>query len=166
MRLVCLFLFLALAPIAALAQGQGDPVTGFADSDEEMNAAMAEAVTTLPALLAQQTDTEGFGQPGTMLKVAFELEGGGAEIIWVAPFWTDGSGNFVARLANEPNFMGNLHVGDRVRFTTDMIRDWSWHDGRQLWGNYTTRVMLPHLSEAEAAQLRQVLSPTPIPAGW
>ena len=131
-----------------------------------MNAAMAEAVTTLPAFLGQQTDNEGYGQPGTMLKVAFEVEGGGAEIIWVAPFWTDGRGNFVAQLANEPNFMGNLHVGDRVQFTTDMIRDWSWHDGRQLWGNYTTRVMVPHLPANQAASISELLSDAPVPAGW
>lgn len=155
-----------LLPVAALAQ-QGDPITGFADDDPDMNAAMAQAVQTLPLFLANATDADGFGIPGTSIKVAFPASGGGSEIIWVGPFRWDGDQNLAGLLANQPNFMEGLNAGDPVEFTIGMVRDWALQtsDG-MLSGHYTTRVIVPRLDPAQGAQLNAMLAENPVPEGW
>lgn len=164
LRILLLSLAL-LIPSLSVAQ-QGDPVTEFSTEDDRMNAAMEQAKTTLPVFLANVTDGEGNSLPNTSLKVAFPTPSG-AEIIWVSPFLWDGGVNMAGILANQPNFMGDLNAGDVVEFQTDMVRDWSLitPDG-MMWGNYTTRVMLPSLDAATAASLGQRLSKNPVPAQW
>jgi uncharacterized protein YegJ (DUF2314 family) len=155
-----------LLPVVAFAQ-QGDPVTGFAEDDPEMTAAVAQAGQTLPLFLKNATDADGFGVAGTSVKVAFPATGGGSEVIWVGPFRWDGDQNLAGLLANQPNFMGGLNAGDPVDFTVDMVRDWALQtsDG-MLSGHYTTRVILPRLDPAQAAQLSAMLSKNPVPESW
>lgn len=168
MRNLVLMLTLALSPLAAHAQQSGDPVINFGATDAEMNAAQDAARASLPRFLANALDAEGFGLPGTGLKVAFPVDNaGGVEVIWVTPFAYDGATGFAGLLANEPNAMDGLHVGDRVDFSLDMLRDWSFVDGKgTLYGNYTTRTMLPYLPADQAAGLAELLSPDPVPARW
>lgn len=147
--------------------GKGDPITGFSDDNAQMNAAMAEARATLPVFLAHVTNAQGRGAPNATLKVAFPATDGGREIIWVGDFRWDGRNGFTGRLDNQPNFMGNMRVGDAVEFTSADVRDWSvtGTDG-QLWGNYTTRVMLPMIDPQTASLLRSRLSRNPVPSSW
>lgn len=153
-----------LSPITLLAQG--DPLTEFSSSDGEMNAAMATAQDTLPLFLANVTDDEGFNTGNTSLKVAFDTQMG-PEIIWVGPFVWDGDQRMAGLLRNQPNFMDGLNAGDRVDFTVEMVRDWSFiTDEGILFGNYTTRVMIPELDDATAEQLSAVLSADPVPSDW
>ncbi|KPP92088.1 MAG: hypothetical protein HLUCCA08_07135 [Rhodobacteraceae bacterium HLUCCA08] len=163
-RLIAAVLIAAL-PLAVLAQG--DPVIGFEDSDTTMNTAMATAQATLPVFLARTTDAEGYGVKGASVKVAFPDDFGGAEVIWVGPFLWDRGRAFAGLLANEPRALGDLRAGDRVAFTTDMIRDWSWTGPQgRIWGNYTTRVMLEQMDDTTRAELGAVLSPAPVPPDW
>lgn len=145
----------------------GDPVTSFSDGDAEMNAAMAAANASLPAFLANNTSTDGASLNNTGVKVAFETTNDGNEIIWVNPFEWDGGTQMSGLLSNQPNYLGDLNVGDRVEFTTDMVRDWSLitPDGK-MWGNFTTRVMIPMLDEETATALGAMLSDDPVPADW
>jgi len=157
---------LLLGPVAALAQ---DPITEFGTGDREMNAAMAAAQDTLPLFLVNVTDEDGLGLPGASVKVAFAVDRSDmtSEVIWVGPFRWDGGDGFVGLLANEPHALGDLGLGDPVDFSADMVRDWSLvaTDGT-LYGNYTTRVMIPRIDAASARELRAVLAKEPIPAGW
>ena len=164
MRAFCLILSLCI-PFAAFAQS-GDPVEDFSRNDPAMNAAMATANETLDQFLANAT-AQGLGLPGTSVKVAFDVEGRGAEIIWVGPFAWDGGSGFAGLLANQPNFMDNLNAGDRVDFDRSMIRDWavSGSDGL-LYGHYTTRVIAARLDRTQREGLEAILSPNPIPGGW
>lgn len=163
-RLIAAALIAAL-PLAALAQG--DPVISFENTDTEMNSAMATAQATLPVFLARATDAEGYGADGALVKVAFIDDYGDPEIIWVGPFLWDRGDGFAGLLANEPRALGNLRGGDRVDFTRDMIRDWSWTGPQgRLWGNYTTRVMLAQMDADTQAQMNAILSPDPVPADW
>ncbi|MCF2870181.1 DUF2314 domain-containing protein [Octadecabacter sp. G9-8] len=145
----------------------GDPVEAFASDDAQMNAAMDAALTTLPAFLENQTDDAGNAIGQTSVKVAFEIGTDAFEIIWVSGFNWDGGVNMAGFLANQPNYMGDLNAGDRVEFTTDMVRDWSLTepDGT-MWGNYTTRVIVPQLDADTAAALNAMLSPDPVPSDW
>ncbi|SMX37856.1 DUF2314 domain-containing protein [Octadecabacter ascidiaceicola] len=151
-----------------VSTGSGDPITEFASDDATMSAAEAEAQSTLQAFLPRALDANGVATDNTLIKVAFPIAGpNNAEVIWVAAFQQTSAGEFKGFLANQPNGMEGLNAGDEVTFTTDMVRDWSYStaDG-QMFGNYTTRVMLPNLDEETAAMLGQMLSPDPVPADW
>jgi uncharacterized protein YegJ (DUF2314 family) len=63
--------------------------------------------------------------------------------------------------------MDGLNAGDAVAFTTDMVRDWSITEANgRMWGNYTTRVIVPQLDAETAAALGAMLSPDPVPSDW
>lgn len=166
MRPRLLFCALLLIASTAFAQ-QGDPVTDFAVDDATMNAAQEDARESLPLFFGAVLDAQGYGAAGTGLKVAFPVEGGGVEVIWVSPFLRQSETEFVGALANAPNALGDLAAGDVVQFDASMIRDWTYvsPDGL-LWGNYTTRVMIPYLPETQAEGLIAALSADPVPADW
>jgi len=149
-------------------QASGDPVTSVATDNEEMNAAQDTAQESLPLFLANVIAENGVALEGAGLKVAFPISGANnAEIIWITPFKWDGGSSFVGVLANQPNWMEGLNIGDTVNFSSDMIRDWSWisTDGK-LFGNFTTRVMIPLMDDETAASMTQVLSDPAIPSDW
>ena len=139
------------------ASGPGDEVVQVASADAEMNAAIAEAKRTLPLYLARLD--AGQLAPSDGVKVAMPT-GEGNEHIWVHNVARDGD-RLTGVLANQPNYLPDLNQGSPVTFTADMVSDWSYEKDGRMWGNYTTRVMLPHLGPEDAASLRQSLSPTP-----
>ncbi|MEO1240104.1 MAG: DUF2314 domain-containing protein [Pseudomonadota bacterium] len=143
---------------------QGDPVTLFDDADATMNAAISEAVATLPIFLANAMTTDGFGLPSAMLKVAMPtVSGGGDEIIWVEGISQTSTG-FAGYLANAPVDLGPLRHGDYVEFQAAQINDWGIRSpSGRLFGHYTTRVIagLPG-----NAHIWDLLEPSPIPPDW
>lgn len=163
---------IALACTITLSLGApswaGDDTVGFDLDDDVINAAKAEAKNSFPLFLGQATDADGVSVGNAAVKVAFEIKPPepGLEVIWVAPFVAYDANTFAGLLANEPNDMPGLSAGDAVRFTADMVADWSWTgpDGK-LYGNYTTRVMLPQLG-ASADALRERLADSPVPDAW
>lgn len=168
-RVLAQTLALALAlctPTVTLAQ-DGDPITEFATNDAAMNAAQQTAQDTLPLFLANATDVEGFGVISAAVKVAFDIGNNQTEVIWVGPFAWDGDQGMIGLLSNQPNFMGDLNAGDQVEFSVGMVRDWSVASPEgQIFGNYTTRVMLPMLDADTAAPLSAALANPPIPTDW
>lgn len=145
-----------------------DGVIEYGASDMTMNDAQNKAQDSLPQFLEHALNAEGMAADGAMVKVAFPvtINGvSGVEVIWVGPFaYIDSV--FKGSLANHPRDI-EANAGDTMEFTQDMVRDWMIRgsDGL-LYGNYTTRVMLSDMSETEANQIRQVLAPKPVPAGW
>ena len=104
---------------------------------------------------------------GAMVKVAMPTSDDQIEVIWVEPFKGLGGDKFVGLLANAPNDLPGREQGSEVQFTRDQVQDWSfWGDDQRMYGNFTTRVMLPHLDADQAAQLRAILSHSPLPNGW
>ena len=168
MRNFLVAMWLAVLPFGGL-QAQ-DPIIQFSDDDPEMQAAMAEAVRTLPRFLVDALGPDGVSLEGIAVKVSLvsdrTVPGMTDEIIWVAPF-ARLDGGFAGLLANEPQALGGLKAGDRVDFNQSQIVDWSFAgpDGK-LYGNFTTRVMLPHLSPADRASLTEALSETAVPDFW
>jgi uncharacterized protein YegJ (DUF2314 family) len=168
MRALALATILLLSLVPA-AQAQ-DPIVQFADDDPEMVAAMDEAVQSLPRFLTEALGPDGQSLDGTAIKVRLDADGSVPgmthEIIWVSPF-ARLDGGFAGLLANDPQALGGLVAGDRVDFAQDQIVDWSYSgpDGK-LYGNFTTRVMVPHLSADEAAWLNDALSELAVPDFW
>lgn len=137
--------------------GPGDEIVQFQAQDAAMNAAVAQAKATLPAFLTRLD--AGDIQTADSLKVGFPA-GEGHEHIWVDHVARKGD-ELTGLLANEPNAMPGLHQGSPVTFKIDLVSDWSYEKDGKLWGNYTTRVMLPYLSPEEAQAVRANLSDTP-----
>ncbi len=146
-------LVLAVGPALA-----GDPIIGFEDSDPQMSAAIKNAHRSLPHFYSQ---AEGKLASGNFsVKVAFPVKGGGNEHIWVSLLARSGK-TMEGRLQNNPVNVP-YKINQKVSFTESSLSDWSYWDANgKLHGNYTTRVMLPHLSAAEAAQMRAILAPLP-----
>lgn len=89
------------------------------------------------------------------------------EIIWVDHLRLKKNGEFVGRLANEPNFMGLLTLGSKVQFSQSQIRDWGYYAADQkLYGHYTTRILAKRLPKDQADELFSILSRHPVPAAW
>ena len=129
-----------------------------------MNAAIADAVATLPLFLANAFTTDESGLPTAMLKIAMPMaNSGGNEVIWVNGL-SRTSGGFGGYLANAPVDLGPLRQGDFVEFDASQINDWAIRapSGR-LYGHYTTRVIagLPG-----NAHLWELLEPDPVPPEW
>jgi uncharacterized protein YegJ (DUF2314 family) len=162
-----LALLIALSPVAALAEG--DPTVTFETGDATMAAAVEQAKATLPLFMEKALDKEGYSVEGMFIKVAMPtvVADPSIENIWVGPFAMFDPVNMAGLLANEPNLMGDVHLDDRVDFTSDMIVDWSFvgPDGLR-YGNYTTRVVVAQLPKDEAAPILASFPDNPVPADW
>lgn len=143
-----------------------DPVITYEQSDSAMNAAQAKARVQLGAFFDNVLDTEGNLTADAGVKVAVPVEGGGVEVIWVSPFGMQ-DGAFVGLLANRPQSIKDKQVGDPITFSEAQVRDWYiYGDDGKMYGSYTTRVMLADMSASSAARVREMLSPSPVPASW
>ena len=165
---IAAFLACATAAIATPAAAQ-DPVVEYGVGDATMEAAIAEARTTLPLFLANALNGEGVSVEGALVKVEFPtVEGSAAESehIWVMPFARTPEGGFAGLLANDPVNLGPLRQGDRVDFAENMISDWHLTAPSGLyWGSYTSRVM--HGAGAFGdTPFEQIFEAEPVPQDW
>jgi uncharacterized protein YegJ (DUF2314 family) len=146
-------------------QGQGDTIVEYADDDAAMNAAIESARASLPHFFAEFDAAPAQGREAFSLKVGMPTSSGGQEHIWVDQLRREGH-ELVGALANEPNWLPGMHLGSRVVIDPELISDWSIMAPEGLYGSYTTRVMLPALDAATAAQMRELLTDSPTPAHW
>lgn len=147
-------LMLALAPGSAGAQGAdpGDDKTViFAPGDPEMMAATAKALASLDQFLAL-AEAPPSGADRFKLKVKVR-DGNVTEHFWVIPFRRTETG-FVGILANQPEEVKSVVLGQNIEFTRDDISDWGYtRDGRQV-GSFTVCVMFQRISKEEADYMR------------
>jgi len=137
----------------------------FVAGGSSMSDAIHAAQSHLPQVFAAVMDADGKAHPALSLKVAFPV-GDGEEVIWVSKVKHTGK-RFTAVLANQPMYLEDLMAGDEVTFDKEMIADWGLvGDGGKLFGHYTTRVLLETMPADQAAQIRALLTPAPLPAGW
>lgn len=137
----------------AFAQEQPEADEGlFGIADPEMLAAVAQARDTLDQFLALAANPE----PGTSaykLKVVVR-DGEKIEPFWVMPFQVDENG-FEGTLANSPVILGNVSLGETIRFTRDDVIDWGYlRNGRQA-GSFTVCVLFKHIPKQQADYFRK-----------
>lgn len=156
-------LALPTALLPALPALAGDDVIEFATDDEAMNRATADARASLKAALDYLRYSDGSYPASLSVKVGFPIEHPdiNTEVIWIDSLRDLGDGQMHGQFANAPNAIPDASLGSPVTFARAEVVDWSYYDGQSLYGNYTTRTMLPHLDAAQAAQLRQLLSEDP-----
>ncbi|RAZ89626.1 hypothetical protein DPM33_18600 [Mesorhizobium hawassense] len=147
---IALCLLLAFVPLHARAEGD-DKVMMIASDDAEMAAAIAKARSSLDEFLALSE----VPPPGTdkyKLKVMV-VDGDAREHFWVIPFKRTATG-FAGILANEPEIVHNVVLGQNIEFTRDDISDWGYtRNGHQV-GSFTVCVMLKKMSQEEADYMR------------
>lgn len=140
------------APLAAHAQAR-DRVFNVAPGDPQMNAAIARAKAELPVFFGH-VGAPGPGEDRFLIKYDV-LPGAPVEYVW-AEVISHANAQTVAKLVNASND-GRFAVGLQVRVNDAEIIDWGYFKDRVMQGNYTTRVLLARLSEAEAAPIRKYL---------
>ena len=98
------------------------------------------------------------------LKAAFPRRDGqpGVEEAWVENV-ARAPDRIIGELSVQPRFLGDLKEHAIMDFQESQIVDWAFMGGDQLFGHYTTRVMLPQMDAAQAEWLRPLLSKTPAP---
>lgn len=154
-----------LAVLVGLVVGACQPSTyvPIDENDPEMLAASAEAQRTLPAFWAAY-DSDPEARASAMLKVGLPGKGTYVEHIWADGITREGE-VIRGRLANRPEHLPGLVFGSEIVIQPSQISDWAYTKGDLMWGAFTQRVMIGRLAEAEAAELRAELSPTPLESG-
>ncbi|MDX8457737.1 YegJ family protein [Mesorhizobium humile] len=115
-------MLLALAPLHAWAQSD-DKAMMIASDDAEMAAAIEKARSGLDEFLAL-SDAPLPGTDKFKLKVMI-VDGNATEHFWVIPFKRTDTG-LVGILANEPEIVRNVVLGQNIEFTRDDISDWGY----------------------------------------
>jgi uncharacterized protein YegJ (DUF2314 family) len=143
---------LALAPVFAAAQSlPQDRVTHVRNDDSEMNRAIAQAQASLDDFLALARNPPS-GADTFKLKVKFS-DPNGDEHMWVIPFQQNAK-DFSGVLANAPETVRNVQLGQTVHFKRADITDWGYRrDGKQ-YGSFTVCVLFKHMPPDEVAAFR------------
>jgi uncharacterized protein YegJ (DUF2314 family) len=158
--ILLLFAVLIMAVIATKPGGSvlnsaaTDGVVYMPDSDPAMQSARAKAQATLEEflVLAQSPPPN-----TTSFALKFGVsDGGNTEYFWIDPFTVNGSW-ITGRLANSPEVVSNVSLGEEVRFRRSEVVDWTYtntNEGR-MYGNFTSCALLSRESAAESAAFRK-----------
>ncbi len=157
---------LANTGVDASAEDAG-PVVTLDAGHAAMSDAEAAARRHLDQFLAHVLTEDGATTLGAAVKIAVPTGGAHAEVIWVTPFAQTSENGFLGVFANAPVNIPDASAGDAVMFERSQVRDWSFvGTDTKLYGSFTTRVLLPHIGQEDAAQIAAVLSDLPVPSDW
>jgi uncharacterized protein YegJ (DUF2314 family) len=129
-----------------------DRVISVADTDAEMNAAIARARATLPVFWASYEASKP-SETAHSLKVRF-LTSGNGEHIWMDQVKRLPSGDYAARFADMPQNMPGKRLGDLAQFSEADISDWMFMRNGKIVGGETIKPLLKSMPIAEADALR------------
>lgn len=138
-----------LLSLGAQAKSGLNRVVDVANDDKVMVAAIKKAQTTLPTFLALH-DHPPEGALDFKLKVNID-----GEHMWVMPFEQTNDG-FSGTLANTPEKIMGLELGDTIEFTQDMISDWGYSINGEQKGSYTVCALTTKMSKSELRELKQL----------
>jgi uncharacterized protein YegJ (DUF2314 family) len=161
---MCSSLFTVMAAVAVLgaatvgvrAQDRAEdrsPVIDVRAGDPEMNAAIAQARTTLPKFWAAYEAPQP-SETGYSLKVRFPYGNNSSEHIWMAAVKKIGDNSYSGQFANAPRHLPGKRAGDVVEFREADISDWMYLRNGKIVGGETIRPMLKLMTKADANALR------------
>jgi len=153
MKIYAMAFAMALLALGGCSRGgesqSGDAlVTYVDDDDQEMEAAMSRARSTLPEFeerLANPTATQSLA----IIKGRF-TEGDDVEHMWISEIRVTPEG-YRGVLGNKPEFL-SLEAGQAVLVRREDVSDWVVIEDGRLVGGYTMRVMRSRLPADERAQ--------------
>jgi len=119
-------------------------VTGFADGDPRMQAAVVEARRRWPEFVVAFENR----RPGQTFLVHARVPepDGPTEYLWLAVTALEGDGIY-GILDNDPLALQRRHRGDRARVLVSSLNDWLWLDGARTNGGFTIAVLQKILRE-------------------
>jgi len=135
----------------------------FSEDEPSMKAAKANALSSLDYFWSKVEAAEDDVGP-YQVKAGLTTDNGGIEHIWMDVIAREGD-KLRTRLANAPVQLPDLYDGAEILIDPERISDWGYWKNDQLYGAFTVRTMLPHMSPREQAQAREVLAPSPFEAG-
>jgi uncharacterized protein YegJ (DUF2314 family) len=152
MRHLAAIAALLIIPAVGYATDRGDEVVISKTGDPEMQAAREQAQATLDAFLKIERERPA-GTEGFKLKVRV-ADGPFAEHFWVQPFRTVGA-QFQGVLANEPQYVKTVKLGQVISFVRADISDWGYaKNGRQV-GNFTVCAMFKRMPKEQVEYYRK-----------
>ena len=154
-----LLLCAVFAGSIAIAQERGEEQLGagaekasLGITDPEMLGAIAQARASLDQFLALADNPEP-GMSVFKMKVVIR-DGENREFFWVTPFKRAENG-FEGVLANTPDIVRNVRLGETIRFSRDDVTDWgSVRNGRQV-GSVTSCILFKYLEPQLVDYLRR-----------
>jgi uncharacterized protein YegJ (DUF2314 family) len=135
--------------------GQKDKVISVAEDDPDMTAAIAKSRSLLPQFW-QVFDNREHGETGFCLKVKI-TDKGKAEHFWAVNVERK-DGQIFGTINNDPEFVHNVKLGDRIPIPEKDISDWLYMRNGKMFGNYTLRVLLKQMSSSEVEKYKAMLA--------
>jgi uncharacterized protein YegJ (DUF2314 family) len=124
-----------------------------------VNAATAEARASLPVFWSAYDAAA--SKYGFILKVRMPTRGGGWEHLWMNVTGRQGD-QVTGTLSNTPLEVPGVALGSSVTVKAEQITDWGYAKDGMLFGNFTTRALLPMQPPEIQAETRKLLSPSPL----
>jgi len=149
---VCLLLF---SIVSLVGCSKRDATINVDDDDPKMLAAIAKARETLPQFWAK-FDSPQPGEDNFCLKVKIR-DGKEVEHFWAEKLEKK-DGKIFGSLANDPDLVHNVKLGDRIEIPEPDISDWFYMRNDKMVGNYTMRVLFDHMSPSEVAKYKALLA--------
>ena len=140
---------------AGLSSAQEDTVVEFADTDPEMNEAIARARATLPSFWARFSNPSS-NEEGFLLKLAIS-DGDLTEHFWCSDI-EGSSARATCVIANEPQEVHIVEYLQRIDVDPALISDWMYKRDGKIEGAETLRVIVTRLPAEEAAVYVELLS--------
>jgi uncharacterized protein YegJ (DUF2314 family) len=123
-----------------------DPVAAVAADDPEMQAAEKKARESVDDFIAALQDPQP-GQSHFAVKARFE-DGDQVEFMWVTDLkYADGT--FTGVINNDPQFVGNVKIGDRHSVVAGEINDWMYMENEKIVGGHTIAVLLKRQRQSD-----------------
>ena len=147
--IVCFILSIGISCQVTPTEKPGNTVP-ISSSDALMNTAIQQAQDTLPLFIKALQNPKPC-QTDFSIKVRFPYEGGNYEHMWVDHL-TFSDNRFAGILANIPEEVENLRLGDPVSVDMKDISDWTIIDDNHLLGGFTIYAIRSGLTDSERKQ--------------
>lgn len=131
----------------------GDKLYSISNDNEEMNAAIREAIRNYP-LFERAVQLPDSTLTDFALKMKFTYDGDNVEHMWVSDLHMIG-GQLFGVLNSEPVHVESMKYGDTLRVVRNDISDWMYAKDGKLQGGYTIKVIYKNLNENEKKEFRE-----------
>ena len=136
-------------------QSSDDKTISVSGDDAEMNAAIAKARASLPDFwrVFEKRDR---GETDFSVKVKIP-DKEKVEHFWVVDIERK-DGKISGTINNDPDFVQNVKLGDRITVNDADISDWLYLRNGKMAGNYTLRVLFKQMPKSEVEKYKQMLA--------
>lgn len=135
--------------------GREDKVVTVEDDDAEMNAAIAQARSSLPQFW-QTFEKPANGETDFALKVRI-TDANGTEHFWATEVERRG-GIIKGTIGNDPDTVKSVKLGERIVIPEADISDWLYMRNGKMVGNATVKPLLKQMPPVEVERLKNLMA--------